>query len=249
MKKISIGREELETYMEEVRKKLFSEKGIPDSITLKTNESVLLKKEEKVEIAFTNEAYKKMNALVDKAEKEIGWYGIVQRESEKKFVINDIFLVPQTVTGVTVQTDDKEYVDWINGLPDEVINNMRFYGHSHVRMGCSPSGTDAVHYKNMIQNCNDFYIFGIFNKSGSYWFNIYDIENNTLYENSDITYVYYVTPEETWAEEQIEKYVKEKKYDYGNSNFKSAPKEKGKDSWGSWYDKWNRGCYHDNYYD
>ena len=56
---------------------------------------------------------------------------------------------------------------------------------------------------------NNFYIFGIFNKKGSYWLNIYDIYNNKFYETDDISYVFYQSDEQAWAKEQIKENVKE----------------------------------------
>lgn len=213
MKKIAMRQEDIPSFIEKIKAQLLSDKGIPERLNLEINPTVKLKDEEKAVVVFENEAYKKMNALVQVCDKEIGWYGTVKREGEKRFVVTDIIMFPQEVTGVTVQTDDAEYTNWSNALSDEVFNSMRFYGHSHVNMGCSPSGVDTDHYKNMIQNCNDFYIFGIFNKNKTYnyWLNIYDIENNVLYEKEDIDYRYTMAEEEMWAEDSIAKYVKERK--------------------------------------
>ena len=251
MRKIMMQQNDVAEFIDKIKAMLLGDKGIPDKLNLDVNASVKLKEEDKVEVLFENDAYKQMNALVENCDKEIGWYGTVERTSEKQFLIKDIIMFPQTVSGVTVQTDDTEYTNWSNGLPDEVFNFMRFYGHSHVRMGCSPSKIDSDHYKSMIQNCHDFYIFGIFNKNATnnYWFNIYDIANNILYEKDDIVYKYLITPADQWAEDQIKKFVKEEK-PYVPSNYgKYFGKEDDKKDNNGWdyYSRLNRG--YSNYLD
>ncbi len=244
MKKIMMQQNDVAEFIDKIKVMLLGDKGIPDKLNLDVNVSTKLKEEDKVEVLFENEAYKKMNSLVENCDKEIGWYGTVERTSEKQFLIKDIIMFPQTVSGVTVQTDDMEYTNWSNGLPDEVFNSMRFYGHSHVRMGCSPSKIDSDHYKSMIQNCHDFYIFGIFNKNATnnYWFNIYDITNNILYEKDDIIYKYLITPADMWAEAQIKEFVKEEKpyvpSTYGN-NYGKKDDKKGNNDW-DYYSRWNK---------
>ncbi len=243
MKKISIGQNEVLGFIEEVRQKLASAKGLPEKIELYTNRSTLLKKEEHVQLIFEDTAWRKMWALIDKLEKEVGWHGVVEREGDKIFRVKDILMFPQTVTGATVTTDDEEFALWDASIENETYNKMKFYGHSHVRMGVFPSTVDTNYIANKIQNELDFYIFGIFNKSKSSWLNIYDVSNNTLYENSDIDLKYMCAAEDTWAEEQIEKYVTEQKVvvppansrrNYGGNSWKS-------DDWyngSSWEGRW-----------
>ena len=212
MKKIMMRQNDVVSFMETIKTLLLGDKGLPEKLNLDVNPSVKLKEEDKAEILFENEAFKKMNALVQNCGSEIGWFGTVERISEKQFLIKDIIMFPQEVTGATVQEDESGDTDWRDELSDEAFNALRFYGHSHVKMCCTPSTTDTDHYKSMIQNVQDFYIFGIFNKNATnnYWFNIYDIANNVLYEKDDIIYKYLITPEDEWAEEQIKKFVKEK---------------------------------------
>lgn len=250
MKKIVMDSTAVEQLLDKIKLDLTQAKGLPDKIDYSLNPSITLTEDQKVEVVFENEAMKKMDALIEECSDEIGWYGTVVREGEKRFIIKDIFLMPQTVTGATVTTDDAEYAAWNQSLDDDTFNSMRFYGHSHVNMGCFPSTTDSTHYSNMVQNLRDFYIFGIFNKRGAHWFNIYDVENNVLYEDKDILYRYYVGAFNTWAKEQIEKYVKKKTYTYANGvggysgkytgNVYAGAAQKGKpSSHGSWYSGWN----------
>lgn len=203
----------LKRFEKELDEKL-SKGDLSLGITIPLNESQkLTKPEEKVEIIFEKEAYKKICALVDTCEKEIAWHGFVKRESEKVFVIIDIAVFPQIVTGSTVDTDDEKYSVWYSQLNDEQYCSCQFHGHSHVNMGVTPSGTDKAYQQAVLeQNQSSFYIFGIFNKSKRHWFNIYDKENNVLYEDDDIDVKVYAETEDEWAEEQIKQYVTERKY-------------------------------------
>lgn len=206
--------EKLEKFKEGILESFGTKKGLPDSVKFDfpLGKIGTLKDKEKVQVVFTNEVYKKMMALVNKASKEVGWYGSARRESDKRFVIYDIYLPPQKVTGATVETDDEEYALWSAGLTDEQFTNMKFFGHSHVYMGVTPSGVDTTFQENILQNTEDFYIFGIFNKSKSWWINVYDVKNNVLYEKEDIDYLYQGDDAEDWAKDQIEKKVKEQTY-------------------------------------
>ena len=59
------------------------------------------------EIYITPDAYIKMRKLVDDNTTEIGWYGTVtQMPGLNAFVIDDILVYPQTVTGTTCEQDD-----------------------------------------------------------------------------------------------------------------------------------------------
>ena len=87
-------------------------------------------------------------------------------------------------------------------------------------MGVTPSITDENHRSNFIQNVNDFYIFGIFNKKDDFNFIIFDVENNVVYEKDDITYYVPCQPTADWAKEQIKNKVTKKAatYGYGYNN-------------------------------
>lgn len=185
---------------------------LPDIVSIKTNASVKLTGNDRVEVVFHDVAYKKMIALIDECPKEIGWHGIVEKINDKRYEITDILVFPQVVTGSTVNPDETEYTQWMVDTAVEQGANftkMRFHGHSHVNMNTSPSGVDTNYQKTLTQNIPDFYIFGIFNKKNEWWMNIMDIQNNVLYEKDDINYLRVPEPEEDWAEAEIKKYVKE----------------------------------------
>jgi len=105
-----------------------------------------------------------------------------------EFLIEDIFVYPQEVTGSTVNTDQTAYIEWLYGLDDETFSKLRMQGHSHVKMGVSPSGVDDAHRKQILEQLEQdmFYIFMIWNKSLMVHTLIYDMANNTLYEDKDV---------------------------------------------------------------
>ena len=169
--------------LEEVRKnELIYDNNICYSKSLNVvNENV-------IKVNFTTEAYNKMMTLVDGFSSEVAWHGIVKRIDECTFRITDILVYPQTVTGVTVNTDQSEYVKWLYGLPDEIFTNLMFQGHSHVNMGTSPSGTDLNDMYELIENLDDddYYIFMIWNKRREFDIRVVDMAKNVIYSGADV---------------------------------------------------------------
>lgn len=212
MKKIKITPNYLEELFSQKLTEIKQSEVTPASFSLSINPTIKLADEAKVKVVFHQMAYKKMKALVDQCGKEIGWHGIVERVNEKRFEITDIVVFPQVVTGATVTPDAAKYSQWFESLALEGIydvNKLRFHGHSHVNMSATPSGVDTDYQTTVTLNIPDFYIFGIFNKSEKYWFNIMDFANNTLYENDDIKYLYIPDEADNWAGQMIKQYVEE----------------------------------------
>lgn len=135
-------------------------------------------------------AYLKMMLYVRDTDVEIAWHGTVERNQEQNWYhIKDVFLYPQIIRATTVDTDQEKYQEWLQNIEDDdVFNNIRFQGHSHVNMGTFPSGTDLNMYNNFLQVLpnNDYYIFMIMNKTGSITCFIYDLAKNLIYETADI---------------------------------------------------------------
>jgi hypothetical protein len=143
---------------------------------------------------LTQEAYRKIVALVTGFSDEVGWHGTVSRvgdincAGENEFIIEDIFVYPQEVTDSTVNTDQMAYTDWLYKLDDKTFNKIRMQGHSHCNMGVSPSGVDNKHRQKILDQLEKdmFYIFMIWNKSLSVHTLIYDMAQNILYEDEDV---------------------------------------------------------------
>ena len=146
--------------------------------------------DDRATIVFSAVAFAKMTMLVQNFTSEVAWHGVAYRDEKKKnkFYITDILVYPQVVTGATVNTDQEAYQNWLYSYEDEVFNNIRMQGHSHVDFSTTPSGVDTAHQEKILSQIDDtmFYIFMIWNKKFERNIKIFDLANNTLYETSDI---------------------------------------------------------------
>jgi len=138
-------------------------------------------------LIFKPAAFAKMMMLINSFDSEVAWHGTVTRE-DRVYVVQDIFVYPQKVSGASVNTDQEEYEKWLYGLDDEQFNDLRFQGHSHVNMGVTPSSVDLNHQERIVEQLEDdmFYIFMIWNKKMEYTVKIFDLTTNTLYEKKDV---------------------------------------------------------------
>lgn len=211
MRKYKFDQTDIDTAIESIREQLA--KCTPDTkeVNCKFSLSENLPEGVSINVYFSEDAWFKIKALVDKCDKEIGFDGIVDRDGTN-FTISDIIVFPQEVTGSTVTTDDEKYMVWLAGLDDDTFNKRRFNGHSHVNMGVTPSGTDETYRSQSTKNIKDFFVFGIFNKKEDVELTIYDIENNVIYEHKDITYYIPIPDFDGWAKEMIDANVEEKKF-------------------------------------
>jgi hypothetical protein len=113
-------------------------------------------------------AYQRMLLYVEIANKEVGWLGTVTFLLEQE--------VTATETELSVDGQNKLVCELLEKGDDagvERVNRLRFWGHSHVRMGTSPSGTDESTMNRFGNEGLPWYIRGIFNKLGRGSFAIY----------------------------------------------------------------------------
>lgn len=163
-------------------------------------------------IFVLSDAYLKMKLLINASDKELAWYGVATRIKDNYF-IEDILVYPQTVTSATVDADEEKCAQWFMKLPDKVINNLKFQGHSHVKMSASPSGRDTANwlkFANLLKD-DEFYILCIGNKQDEFYWNIYDKAINVHFENNDITMVIVDDKGRSiseWAKKSIDQYIK-----------------------------------------
>lgn len=145
------------------------------------------KDEEKAKILFTPTAYAKMISLLMAFDSEVAWHGGGSRIDASTYLISDIFVYPQTVTGTTVEMDNEKYAKWIE---DDKYDNIVMQGHSHVNMSTFASPTDKEHQESILTQLrnNKFYIFLIWNKRLEHVTAIYDMENNIMYDDNEIEY-------------------------------------------------------------
>lgn len=183
--------------------------GLKISITPET--LVKMQNVEKPIVYITTTAYIKMTALIQNSDKELAWYGVAKRVLHN-YLIEDILVYPQTVTSATVDADEAKCAKWFMELPDDIINNLCFQGHSHVTMGASPSGRDTDNWRKFanLLKPGEFYILCIGNKRGEFYWNIYDAKLNVQFENSDITMCVIDDKGNSiadWAKDNISKYI------------------------------------------
>jgi hypothetical protein len=156
------------------------------SLTIKANFNEIAK--EKVVVRYTQEAYLRMQTLVDYFDTEVAWYGLVERLGEKEFRVYDVKVCKQIVTGGKVDTEDEDALEFFSNLTDEEANHMHFQAHSHVKMSTEASGVDLQNQADTIRNMGKtgFYIFQIWNKNGDINTYLYDLDNNVFYNRKDV---------------------------------------------------------------
>ena len=159
-------------------------------------------------IFITSGAYVKMRHLVDKTSTEIGWFGTVTKVESlpNTYIIDDILVYPQTVSGATCEQDEDKMFEFEMGLTTDQVNRKRFQGHSHVNMGVTPSGVDENFYKDLLTQVTDYFIILVTNKHNAYHVRFYDVENNILYTDVPIHLMLDDGTEiSTWYEEEANK--------------------------------------------
>ena len=145
-----------------------------------------------INVIFTPSAFMKIQTLVSGYDHEVGWYGTVDKVSDDTYKITDILVYPQYASAAYIDdADTTEMPVWFASLTDEQINHRRFHGHSHVNMGCYPSGTDNSTYEQFkAQNAaateNRFSLSLIINKRFEMHWRFHDAETNTELTNKDI---------------------------------------------------------------
>ena len=130
-------------------------------------------------VLVTPAAYKSMLLYVNIASKEVGWLGTVSERGDGTFLIEEVFLLEQEVTNsqteLSTAGQDQLVCELLENGAEGMrkANNLRFWGHSHVRGRTFPSSTDDNTMKRFGEEGYPFFIRGIFNKLGEARFTIY----------------------------------------------------------------------------
>lgn len=164
----------------------------------------------KVKICVKLDVYIKMKNYVDACNDEVGWFGIVSRHCEGNtdiFEIEDVMLTEQTVTGVTVDISTDAMTELAFDLMDmDASDDLRLWGHSHVDMGVSRSGTDLRQLMDFSGQC-DWMLGVIMNKSSDISFTLIDKKLNCILTN--VPYVVYTPSIESIVDEMKHKVKRE----------------------------------------
>lgn len=125
-------------------------------------------------VLLTPEVYRDMFILIAGCDIEISWLGKVEQKG-KNFLITKIYLPEQSCSGTSTEMSTSGLTDLamkiINEEGADEYNKLRFWGHSHVRMGVTPSGTDEEQTRDFKDN--DWFIRSIGNKEGKMKFDIF----------------------------------------------------------------------------
>lgn len=187
--------------------------------------------EKRAKVVFRPKAYLKMLELVNVFNSEVAWHFLVDRDTTDptRFFITDVIVYPQEVTSATVEMDELQYGQWLMKIPDGDFNHIRGQGHSHVNMGCSASNTDMEHQEKIVGQLNEdsenpFYIFVITNKRREMRIWVYDIQENIVYENDDVSwYVYDADDDIVGFVNDAKELVVDKKTTYVTNVTKTTP--------------------------
>lgn len=165
------------------------------------------------DIYITVNAYQKILTLTKEYSTEVAWHCLVEHpQGTNAYLIYDVLVFPQEVTGGTANGIDGEYEMWLATLPDEQFERVRCHMHSHVNMGVTPSGVDEGYYSNLMTQVTDYYITMIINKKSEYHLRFYDKANNILYTDKELIICFEDgTPLSTWYD-SVKGMVKEKVY-------------------------------------
>lgn len=181
------------------------------------------------QVFITSEAYIKMRTLVDKTSTELGWYGFVSKLPglDNVYVIEDIIVYPQKVTGATCEQDEDRMFEFEMSLTTEQVRARRFQAHSHVNMGVTPSGVDEAFYQDLLSQVRDYYIIMVTNKRGDNHIRFYDMENNIVYTELELKVLLdNGTDVDKWYQEEVDNNLSKPTLivsnDISNTNFKGS---------------------------
>ena len=186
---------------------------------------------------ITIDAMARVHEIVRQSDKEVGWMGqMIRRVNDNGMISLTLFnpYVPrQEVSGATTDIDAEGVAEYALAVKQPEL--IKWWGHSHVRMGTSPSGTDITTFNEHIEADPDNpFVMTIHNKDHETHCNIY--LGGGLYINDAPLYVDWNNPKMVKSvEEELEANVREKVYGYvkpatpnGNSPGKPTSKGKGK---------------------
>lgn len=254
--KIVLTEELRQAMVEEFRNKI---SGVRTTTSTFTYTKQLAGYKEPAALIFSPMAWIKQRILVESVDKEIAWYGLMERREDTEiptYYVKDIVVYPQKTTAITVDVDNDIYPEWYSNQPDEFYTEMRLQGHSHVNMATSPSGTDRDHWEELIGKvpADSFFVCLITNKKLEHYVNIYDFRRNTRYDSSDVTIVIEDLSLATFTKDVNEKLTSiptpsYSSYGYGQKTATGqAAGRTGSYAYGGWEDDGYDDDYDDPYY-
>ena len=137
-------------------------------------------------VLYTPDAYQTIDYIIQASNLEIGWLGLVEKTKTNNYLIYDIIVPEQEVSGAETDITPETLAFVIAQLisEDKNPNHLRYWGHSHVNMAPYPSNQDEEEFQEFLDpsQISDFFIRGIYNKQGHRKVDIADIADNRLYQ-------------------------------------------------------------------
>ena len=117
-------------------------------------------------LILTTEAHETIKYYTQKCPWEIGMFGYVS-ETPGGFLVDEVFLVKQEVTGGSVDFTDEGLTYAIErASQDNRLSDLRFCCHSHVNMGAFWSGTDEGMIEGFNNGMTEYLVSMVTNKKG-----------------------------------------------------------------------------------
>lgn len=160
-------------------------------------------------VFVASNAMKKMQILVETVADEVGWFMTVFKvEDSNDFHIKDVFLFEQHCHGTTTEVNEdllSNFALELSQIPDfeDIWNNIKGWGHSHVNMMVTPSGQDNTQMEFFSRTGFEFFIRVIANKKGDMKIDVYNYTTAVAYQDVK----FYIVPDasELVIEQQIAK--------------------------------------------
>lgn len=172
-------------------------------------------------IFITPQALEDMRAIVGLCTIEISWFGTVTEFEDGDFLIEEIYLPEQECSAVETEATEEgmakamEMVIMAHEGDPFAVDRLRFWGHSHVNMGTSPSGQDNAQIKELAQGA-PYMIRGILNKKGQMEFSIHRFDIGLTFQDVPwMPFYEQIEPDvETWTK-RIQDRVQRSSYGRG----------------------------------
>lgn len=164
---------------------------------------------------------KAIQHIVNIAPKEAQWFHRLEKvEGTCTYRIYETYIPEQYCSGAEVESIPSMMVDFYKEIAadksqketNEILQSLNVWCHSHHNMAPNPSGQDIKQFKQQCeqalqQGVKDPQVMLIFNKKNQYYSQVWDPEDNSLYENVDIEVEGY---DFDWITAQANKKFKEK---------------------------------------
>lgn len=136
-------------------------------------------------VVFSHRAMEDMRILVALCDKEVGWLGVAKRVG-REFWVREIFLPEQHVGSAHTTLTSEGLSHLMSELTKEgrasVLDNMFFWGHSHVCMEAVPSHQDDLQMEKLSRNA-PWFIRAVLNRHGHMQVDIYLRDEGVSYLN------------------------------------------------------------------